>query len=279
MPEDHSVVSQFRQSAPGWEKHRRIHQIMFLPVTEALVADANIASGHSVLDVATGPGEPALSILDAVGPHGQIVGVDLVPEMVEAARREAARSHLDNVRFEVAPAEKLPFETNGFHAAISRFGVMFFASPLDGVREMLRVIKPSAKMAFAVWHLPERNPFHDVVSRVIEKYVNVPPVDPDSPDAFRFATPGKLVRILKEAGAVDLSERLLKFHMQASLSPEEFWTMRREMSDKLRSRLAALSEAQIEEIKREVVEGARKYSTKGRISFPAEVLIISGRKN
>lgn len=278
MAEDESAIGQFRQTAPYWEKYRRTTRAMFSPVTEALFADANIIPGHAVLDVATGPGEPALSIVDTLGSKGRVVGVDPVPEMIDAARREAAQRRLENVRFEMAAADKLPFEANTFDAAISRFGVMFFPSPVDGVREMLRVLKPQARIAFSVWHFPERNPFHYVVARVVEKYVSVPPVDPDSPDAFRFAAPGKLLQVLEEAGAADAFERLLKFDIRAPLSPEEFWTMRREMSDKLRSRLDALSESQIDEIKREVIERARAFVKNGLLRFPAEVLVVSGRK-
>ena len=54
---------------------------MFAPVTHALIQDAQIIGNCAVLDVATGPGEPALSISEVVGPQGKVVGTDAVPEM------------------------------------------------------------------------------------------------------------------------------------------------------------------------------------------------------
>src|SRR5690348_13898503 len=92
MQPDQQVVSAWRASAPFWEKHREIIQQMFAPVTQALVEDGLISGGHTVLDVATGPGEPALTLAALVGAEGKVLGLDPAPEMVEAARR--ATDHL-----------------------------------------------------------------------------------------------------------------------------------------------------------------------------------------
>ena len=279
MQQDKEVISQWSESAPYWEKHRTVIREMFRPVTQALIADAEISSGHSVLDVAMGPGEPALSIADVVGPQGKVVGTDAVAEMVEAARREGGRRGLRNADFEVAFADRLPFAANRFDAVVSRFGVMFFPSPGDGVREMLRVLKASGRMALAVWHYAERNPFHSRVSQIVEKYADSPAPIPDAPDAFRFAKPGKLLSILQSAGATAVSERLLQFSIRASIPVEDFWTLRSEMSEKLRSKLSRLPKTKLAELEREVVEAFREYESEGAIRFPAEVLIVSGGRS
>jgi hypothetical protein len=59
---------------------------------------------------------------------------------------------------------------------------------------------------------------------------------------------------------------------------EDFWTLRIEMSEKLREKIARLSGDQMKEVKRETLESLREYSTEGGMSFPAEVLIVSGVK-
>ncbi len=278
MQPDSEIVQRWSGSAPFWEKHREVIRQMFAPVTDALVEDARIGTGHVVLDVATGPGEPALTIATRVGPGGKVFGIDPVPEMVAAARRATDRLGFRNAQFEVAFADHLPFPDDTFDAVVSRFGVMFFASPVDRVREMLRVLKPERKLSMAVWHFAERNPFHSAVWRVIDRYVDSPPAAPDAADAFRFASPGKLRDVLAEAGAMDLSERLLQFTIQATISVEDFWTLRGEMSENLRVAIAGLSGEQLTEVKRQVLEGLREYSTDRGMSFPAEVLIVSGTK-
>lgn len=266
-------------AAPFWEKHREIIRQMFAPITQALVEDGLIDRGHTVLDIATGPGEPALSVAALVGPEGKVFGIDPVPEMVAGARRAAVHLGFRNVQFDVAFADHLPFPAETFDAVVSRFGAMFFPSPVDAIREMLRVLKPGRKLALAVWDFAERNPFHYTLQRVVDKYVDSPPPAPDAPDAFRFASPGKLRDVLAESGAKAPSERLLQFTIQAPISVEDFWTLRCEMSEKLRGKLATLSSAQFSEVKGEILEVLRGYSTEGGMSFPAKVLIVSGAKN
>jgi len=278
MQKNLEVIHQWTESAPYWEKHRDILQEMFVPVTEALVKDVAINRGESVLDVATGTGEPALSIAELVGPEGRVAGTDPVPEMVEAARREGHRRGLHNATFEVAFSERLPFPSGSFDVVVSRFGAMFFASPVDSFREWLRVLKPGGRMAASVWHFAERNPFHYVAAQIVERYVESPPALPGSPDAFRFATPGKLQAIFSEAGGTTISERLLQFSIQAPVSAENLWRVRCEMSEKLRTKLAKLSQQQIAALNREVIEAVGAYSSDIGISFPAEVLIVSGQK-
>jgi SAM-dependent methyltransferase len=271
-------INRWRDSAQFWEKHREVIRQMFAPITQALAEDAEIGSGYVVLDIATGPGEPALSVAALVGPEGKVSGVDPAPEMVVAAHRAAGRLGLKNVEFLVAPADHLPFPTDNFDAVVSRFGIMFFPSPVEALRETLRVLKPGKKLAFAVWHFAERNPFHYSVSRVIDRYVDSPPPAPDAPDAFRFAMPGKLLQILNEAGAIATCERVLQFTIEAPIPVGDFWALRREMSGQLREKIAKLSKEQLAEVNHHAIESLSAYSTNHGMSFPAEVLIVSGAK-
>jgi ubiquinone/menaquinone biosynthesis C-methylase UbiE len=276
MPPNQSVVDRWRAAAQFWEKHREVIRQMFAPVTQALVEDGLIGTRHTVLDIATGPGEQALTLAAVVGPEGHVFGIDPAPEMIAAARRAADHLGFSNTQFDVAFADRLPFPADTFDAVISRFGAMFFPSPVDAVREMLRVLKPGRKLALAVWYFAEENPFHYTLSRVIERYVDSPSPEPDAPDAFRFARPGKLRDILVEAGVMAPSERLLQFTIQAPVSVEDFWTLRCEMSEKLREKVAMLSEEQLTDVKRQTLEVFRGYSTHRGLSFPAQVLIVSG---
>ena len=276
---DQDVINRWSDAAPFWDKHCEIIRQMFAPVTAALNQEGLIGGGSTVLDIATGPGDPALTIASSVGPTGRVFGIDPVPKMVEAARREARHLGLKNTQFDVARADQLPFSADTFDAVVSRFGVMFFPSPVAAVREMLRVLKPGGKLALAAWYLAEENPFFSVVSRVIERYVDSPPPAPDAPDTFRFASPRKLRAVLEQAGMLVPTERILQFTIEVPISGEDFWKLRCEMSETLGKKIATLSTEQLVDARHQALEAFSAYSADCGLSFPAKVLIVSGSKD
>jgi len=265
-------------AAAFWDKHRATIRGMFHPVTKALIDEAQIAQGHAVLDVATGSGEPALSIAEVVGPTGVVVGIDPLPGMIAAAEGAANDRHLENARFEVGTADHLPFEDDYFDAVVSRFGITFFPNPIECARELLRVLKPNRPIVFAAWSYLEQNPFHYVVAHVVDRYFPPAPAPPDAPGPFRHAAPGKLLSLLNAAGAARTSERLLKFNIEVPLAGEDFWELRLDMAEKLRKNVSSLSVEKAAEIKREVLQDVARYSDSNGVSFPAEVLIVSATK-
>jgi len=272
------TLQQWRETASYWTKHHDTIRTMFVPLTRALIEQARIAPEQSVLDVAGGSGEPSLTIAEVVGPLGSVMCTDAIAEMVAVAEREALDRVLKNVQFRQCTADSLPFANDRFDVAVSRLGIMFFPDPLAAVREMLRVIKPGGRVALAVWGKSDVNPYACVVTGVLSRYVPPTPLPPDAPDAFRFAEPGKLAHILEDAGAMDVAERVVKFDIAAPLSPEEFWTMRSEISETLREKLKTLSGEDRRRLAEEVQEAVREFFPDGQMRFPAQMLIVSGAK-
>ena len=272
------TLREWRESAEYWERHAQTIRKMFAPVTRAVIEDANIIEGNNVLDVAGGPGEPSLTIAEVVGSTGSVTCTDAVAEMVFAAKSEGQRRGLENVFFEQCLADSLPFRDDSFDAAVCRLGAMFFPDPLLGLREMLRVIKAERSLSFAVWYQSNLNPFAYVVTDVISRHCPTAPTDPDALGAFRFATPGKLAQILTDAGATRVRERLLKFHIEAPISRDEFWEMRSGTSGTLREKLAAMSDDLRLKIANEVKEAVAKFFPDEHMNFPAQMLIVTGDK-
>jgi hypothetical protein len=146
------------------------------------------------------------------------------------------------------------------------------------VREALRVIVENGYVSFVVWGPKEANPFFSTITDVIDRFVEVPREDPDAPEAFRFAASGKVAGILKNAGAKNVTERQLNFQIKAPISFEAFWQLRTEMSGTLREKISGLTAAQLAAIKQAVADAAQRYFVNGTMTFPAEALIVSGRK-
>src|ERR1041384_4703536 len=183
------TLREWTESAPYWEKYGSLIRAMFAPVTSALIEDAGIHEGQTVLDVAGGAGEPSLTIAETVSPRGSVVCTDAVADMVRAAERAAHRRGIRNVSFRQCGVDLLPFDSDSFDIVVCRLGVMFFPDPLSGLREMLRVTKPRGRLALAAWHRSDLNPFCSSVSDALSHFVEMPQVDPDAPGAFRFSDP------------------------------------------------------------------------------------------
>jgi ubiquinone/menaquinone biosynthesis C-methylase UbiE len=273
------VLREWRESAFYWQKHAVTIRTMFGPITQALIEDSDITEGDTVLDVAGGAGEPSLTIAETVGPTGSVTCTDVTAEMVAAAQSQAQQHGVTNIAFRQCAADSLPFENNSFDAVVCRLGVMFFPDPLAGLREMLRVTKHGAMLSLAVWNKGELNPFSYLITDVLARHFGAaPPAAANAPGAFRFAEHGSLARILSEAGAVDVRERLLKFQIAAPISSKQFWELRSETSGTLREKLATLSPVQADLVAQEAQEAVRQYFSNNQMSIPAQMIIVTGRK-
>src|SRR5258708_1895026 len=99
------------------------------PVTDALVEYAQPSPGMSVLDLASGTGEPAISLASRVGVQGHVTALDLSAGLLEIAAQRAQARGLTNFTTQQADAHALPFPANTFALATSRFALMFFCEP------------------------------------------------------------------------------------------------------------------------------------------------------
>lgn len=276
-PSPHDIVEGWRASAPYWEKHGEIIRLAFSPITSALLDATAISAGQSVLDVAGGMGEPAMTIAETVGLDGRVVCTDIAPGMVAAARREAMRRGFSHLGFALCSADDLPFAAEAFDTAVSRLGIMFFPDPLKAISEMARVVRPGGRIGFAVWGTKDENPFFRVPTEVINTYVESTPEGPDAPGAWRFGDSGLLAGMLAETGIIDITEARIDFTIAADIDFAGFWTMRVELSDTLRQKMGSLSPTEAAAATDDVRRATVPFFPNGKMRFPASVLAVSGR--
>jgi len=181
----------------------------FKPFHDALVAGLRPRTGESVLDLACGPGEPALSIARRVGPQGEVIGVDLSEKMVRLAHRAARAAAVSNVAFRVMNCEKLEFPDARFDAVESAFGFQIFTDPEKAAREAHRVLRPGGRIAVCVWSTAERVPFLNALVGPMLAHA-----EPDEtgylPTPFETGGPGEMVEFLRRSGFRAARERRLR---------------------------------------------------------------------
>lgn len=108
------------------------------------VRAASVEAGAHVLDTACGTGDLSFALKRAVGPTGSVVGVDFTPQMVELAHAKTAK-HGD-VAFEEGDVMAMRFEDDSFDAATIAFGIRNVDDPVQGLRELRRVVRPGGRV-------------------------------------------------------------------------------------------------------------------------------------
>lgn len=272
------VLAAWEDSSRYWNKHQDTIEKMFAPLTRALITAADIQPGQFILDIGGGSGEPSLTLSAIVGDSGRVTYTDPAAGMVQTARHEAERRGSSNITFHQSPAELLPFSDNTFDAVVGRLSAMFFVDPESALHEIGRVARPGGRIAFLVWAAREFNPFFSVISEVLNQFVPAEPEDEDAPTAFRFAKPGKLAEAFRNAGAVEVNETLVQFHIAHPIDIEGFWELRTEMSDTFRSKLGQMGAAEVAAVKAATTNAVKEYFENGTMNFPAQVLIVTARK-
>ena len=263
--------------AGGWEKWDRFFDEQMAFLNHRLVGDARLRAGMRVLDLGSGTGYPALLGAQTVGPNGSVTGLDLAEQMLAAARRKATTLGLPNITFRADDVTALPFEANSFDAITSRFCLMFLPEIQKAAAEILRVLRPGAWLAAAVWSTPDKNPYLMIPITVIKQFIDLPSPDPTAPGIFRLAKPGDLAGMLQQAGCTHLSEEEFIADMRFP-SGEEYYASLMDIAAPIQNLFAKLSDDQKVDARDRIVASANQYRRSNGITLPIAVRMVAGRK-
>jgi SAM-dependent methyltransferase len=267
--------SQYRLVAS--EKWKAKSAAMGQPVTDALVEYAQPAPGMHVLDLASGTGEPAISLASRVGAQGHVTALDLSADLLEIAAQRALARGFNHFTTQQADAHSLPFPDSSFDLATSRFGVMFFRDPGLAFGELRRVLRPGARACFLAWGSFDQ-PYWQSMMGVVHLRAGGPLLQPGGPDPFKFAAPGSLSEVLRSAGFNAIEEETKTLPWTWPGSVEEVWEQAQAVAVPFRPMLERVPAEKWPEINAEVHAAVREYSDGEKIAFGVSVVLASGKK-
>lgn len=260
----------------AWRRWREPSGVQTRALTDALLDAGDVQEGQVVLDLASGAGEPALSIARLVGAHGRVTASDLSSSWLSIIEESALGEGLDNIEVVVADAHELPFPDDAFDRVISRLGVMFFADVQRALGECRRVLAPAGRAAFLAWGDPATNGFFAAVAGPLGARVDLPRPDPGTPAPARFASPGSLAHELEQAGFRQISERRLTVPIPWPGPPEQLWQHFRDIVAPLRPLIDGLSPDEQAAVAAEAIDTFAASYDGNRVELTAEVVVVTG---
>jgi ubiquinone/menaquinone biosynthesis C-methylase UbiE len=245
------------------------------PFRAALVGRLQAKAGERVLDLGTGPGEPAMTIAHDVGSKGHVTGVDLSEKMVSIASQAAKTRGLKNVDFATMDCSQLTFPPGSFDAVVSSFGFQIFTDPEKAGREAHRVTRDGGRICVSVWSTGDRVPFLDaIIAPMLEN------AEPDEtgyiPTPYETGGPGEMMAFLEAAGFRDPREH--RFQSVILVANEETYLESVLKGTPIGHSLAEEDPSVQAEVLRKTRVNLKKWSTPKGLAMPAECVIVTATK-
>ncbi len=261
----HDLISWYDHVAEAYDEHR-------LPlsgrVADLVVRHAMIADGDQVLDVGTGTGNVALAAARCVGARGLVVGVDLSPGMIQAARRRSGGPPLE---FRQMDAEALEFGDATFDVVLSSL----LAGPdvVRALREMRRVLRPRGRVVFGSYTEQTHRPLADLTWSRMERYGILRPAAPTA--HWTSLSESERFRFWFERAGFEEIRVVLEPHTFELADAEDWWVYMRR-STRWGPILERRPPTELEELKVAILADIEKLRAEGRLEVDGSAAIGIG---
>lgn len=176
-----SISPPAEQRPEAWSSLAEGYDLFAESVTRHFAGDAarlvHLGWGSEVIDVAAGTGA---FTLEAARWGANVLATDFSTGMLDKLERKCAERGLVTVKTAVMDGQTLGVDDSSFDVAASLFGLIFFPDHDQGLRELLRVLKPGGQAVITAWAPPPRSEMQQIMGRVVAKVIpNLP--EPDEP--------------------------------------------------------------------------------------------------
>jgi len=262
--------------SPGWKKWDSMTMDFLRPMGDEIIKMINPKETDVILDIASGTGEPGLTIAQMVK-KGKVVITDLAEDMLMIAREKAKLMDISNIETVQCDVSEMPFADNSFDAVSCRFGFMFFPDMLLAAKEMARVLKPGGRIATSVWNIPEKNFWVTASMSTINRNMEVPAPPTGSPGMFRCAKPGVMKDIFEQAGIKNITEKEITTKLKCG-SAQTYWDFMTEVAAPVAAALGKADDAMKNKIKKEVIEIINQRYPDGIVEIEGDGIVLQGEK-
>lgn len=270
--------AQWENAAEAWHRWGPTIESWLGAATETMLDDAGVTTGSRVLDVAAGAGGQTLVAAHRVGPTGEVLATDISPAILECARQAAKDAGVSNVKTLVADGEDLSdVEENGYDAAISRVGLIYFPDQQAALAGMRRALRPGGRVSAVVYSTADRNAFFSIPVGIIRRRAELPPPAPGQPGPFSLGSPGVAEEVFAKAGLTEVTVTPVPSPVRMR-SAAECVQFERESFGALHQMLSGVDESEREDVWSEITEQLAQFEGPDGFVGPCEMLVVTGTR-
>lgn len=265
--------------ATGWQKWWKTFEKGAQKISDKLVELAEIGPGQKVLDIATGIGEPAITVARIVGIKGSVTATDISPEMLAIGKERAQHEGIKNIEFIEGDAENVDLPSSYFDAAVCRWGLMFLSNLSAALNNIHGSLAPGGRLAVAVWAEPTKVPQLNLPMTIVRQELRLPLPPQGLPGPFSLADLNDLRNSLLQAGFRDIRSDKIQVTFEFD-SAEDYVRFTQDIAAPVNAMLSGETEERKAQIWNKVTDEIKTQYTQdnGRVKLDNEAICVLARR-
>ncbi|QMU59541.1 MAG: methyltransferase domain-containing protein [Boseongicola sp.] len=263
------------RSGLSWITNEQEQDHLLAAASKAVLAAACLSPGERILDIGCGTGSLSLEAAKSVGASGQVLATDISAPLLRRTSERAGS--LPQITTHLADAETAEWPQSEFDAAISRFGVMFFANPTAAFANIARALKPGGRIVFAAWAPSAVNLWWHMPNRIASNHLGLPPkTSPHAPGPMGLSDIEWSLNHFRAAGLIEPRCEVTEITLQHDGGAEGAANLSLRVGPAARIiSMFDADAAQIESIRSEIKSAVSKTEVNGTAQIPATIHLYS----